>query len=428
MWSIILHPGQTYHVEITTPIQLTNVSFGDEVNGSERSVVKALVGIDAEEEEDDTAAASSSETSSREIVIAALTPGQMETATTSVLLSNEIDFVVLSVSGPNAVHLVGHYSDTNSTSAGLKGVLMDSDSDDDASLDEDEEFLEEFKQLKEDREAYMTTEAYALEQDDPLEGLEGYVFKDKTYPPGETAFVDLALDDPSDDDAEYVEGDVSMMDSESSIEDLIDNSSDGEESEDEDRVAELVAEARAEFEELKRAKNFKRKSKMTTVRFETSFDTLSWDESPISTTLTSAVSTEISSQTKITRVRTERTFHLPADTPSPTNFFLGAGVAEYTMVYAHEAPGAAGHDASADYGGILYLNGAFTHDGTETTGSVVLAVLRGRFEGVAKAEWKVVGGSLRGDVASKYAAKGDGGYVSVGMEDSVAWFELEVKA
>lgn len=104
----------------------------------------------------------------------------MEVATTNVLLSNEVDYVVFSVSGPkygclselfgcraqttsiSVVHLVGHYTDTNSASAGLHGVLMASDSEDDSdagSLADDEDYIEEIghevMDLHKDREAYM---------------------------------------------------------------------------------------------------------------------------------------------------------------------------------------------------------------------------------------------------------------------------------
>ena len=97
---------------------------------------------------------------------------------------------------------MGHYSDTNSASAGLHGVLMDSDDEDAESL-ADEEYLEEVSnelaQLKEDREDIMCgfflflfasfthaillsprdTASYAFEQGDPLDGMEGYVFKEE---------------------------------------------------------------------------------------------------------------------------------------------------------------------------------------------------------------------------------------------------------
>ena len=104
------------------------------------------------------------------------------------------------------------------------------------------------------------------------------------------------------------------------------------------------------------------------------------------------------------------------------------GIAEYTLVYSPSAPGAAAHEASADYGGVLFLEGEFKCDGVATKGSVVLAVLRGRFQGVANAEWKAIDGTLRGALADKFVAKGGGAYTSAGMKDCEAWFELELKA
>lgn len=45
----------------------------------------------------------------REVVVAALTPGRIESALTSFVLSDDVEFVSLAVTGANPVEVVGHY-------------------------------------------------------------------------------------------------------------------------------------------------------------------------------------------------------------------------------------------------------------------------------------------------------------------------------
>ncbi|KAK4703382.1 hypothetical protein P7C70_g2835, partial [Phenoliferia sp. Uapishka_3] len=245
--------GQGWEEGSTVEIAGRKWVFGEEVHGTERSVLKVRLGVDEDEVRDsDDFEASTSEENEQEIIIAALTPGQMEVATTNVLLSNEVDYVVFSVSGPNEVHLVGHYTDTNSASAGLRGVQVlcgDSDSEDES--DDDMEGVEnELRTLKEDREAHHDPDcaSYRAEIDDAIDGTEGYVFEDKTYPAGVPAFVDLTLDESSSDEVEY--------DEDGGIPDHDDSDASGSEADEEDEgvIRSYVAEARLEFEELKAAK------------------------------------------------------------------------------------------------------------------------------------------------------------------------------
>lgn len=53
----------------------------------------------------------------------------------------------------------------------------------------------------------------------------------------------------------------------------------------------------------------------------------------------------------------------------------------------------------------------------------------GRFEGIAKAKWGLVEGSVAGALKEVLVKEeGRGGYESKGMEGSEAWLELAVKA
>ncbi|KAM0746337.1 hypothetical protein T439DRAFT_350596 [Meredithblackwellia eburnea MCA 4105] len=242
MWSLVIQPGQEHHLEITTPILLTNVSFGDKVEGSERSVVKVLMGIDSQGDDDDVGPAY--EAPPKEVVIAALTPGQLEVTTTNVLLSHDTDFVVFSVTGPNQVHLTGHYTDEGKHHEVEPGVLHNSEEDDtDSILANDEAYMAEVREEAEEflqahlRNRVIETPEQVLKQ----EGLEGYVFEEKTPIVGETPFVDLALMSDSDDDSSEDE-DEEGSDAGSGDVDVLggsdDDGSDGDEGEFADEVRE----------------------------------------------------------------------------------------------------------------------------------------------------------------------------------------------
>lgn len=158
-WSVVLHPGASYlHPSGQSPLCITHIHFkvslclapsrpsqtklitqpsswlsypqnASSLRGSGRSVVKVAYDDSDSDESDDWGSSSdacSSEGGIAEVVVAALTPGRIERAQTNFVLSDDVDFVSLSVTGENAVEIVGHY-------------IVDDDEEDDEEEDEDEE-------------------------------------------------------------------------------------------------------------------------------------------------------------------------------------------------------------------------------------------------------------------------------------------------
>ncbi len=83
---------------------------GARLYGDGRSVIKVTYdNSDSDDDDDDDWGCSSSESGVHEVVVAALTPGRIERALTSFVLSDDVEFVSLAVTGANPVELVGHY-------------------------------------------------------------------------------------------------------------------------------------------------------------------------------------------------------------------------------------------------------------------------------------------------------------------------------
>ncbi|KAK4700513.1 hypothetical protein P7C70_g5733, partial [Phenoliferia sp. Uapishka_3] len=163
------------------------------------------------------------------------------------------------------------------------------------------------------------------------------------------------------------------------------------------------------------------------VRFTTLFDSSTWNETLVSTEVTGSTAPDSNREPlKVTRVRTERRFHAP---PSATSTFVGTGVAEYVFQYTAQAPDAEPFEVKAFYGGVIIISGVFRHADEIVEGEAVFNVVRGVYaDTVAKADWELTPGVLRGKLAEKYESKGMGGYVSKGMKDAEAWIELVKKA
>jgi hypothetical protein len=138
------------------------------------------------------------------------------------------------------------------------------------------------------------------------------------------------------------------------------------------------------------------------------FDTLNWDEKPV---------TIEGAEAKITRVRTERTF---------VGDIVGSAVTEYIFSYHPKDPDAkdldSGHPGhgTVSYTGLMHFKG--TISGSET-GEVVFIVQNGLYSDAARAEWVVDEKSAIGGLKG---IKGKGGYESKSMKGTPAWFELEL--
>ncbi|ORY87392.1 hypothetical protein BCR35DRAFT_289438 [Leucosporidium creatinivorum] len=119
LWSIVLQPGQTLSQTTTPAIQITNISFGAEVKGDARSVVSIKYpefeqGSDDEDESEDEDEEDDSEIKlpkliTKEAVLAILKPNVTEQVSVNISLVEDVEVVEFSVTGPNAVHVVGHY-------------------------------------------------------------------------------------------------------------------------------------------------------------------------------------------------------------------------------------------------------------------------------------------------------------------------------
>ncbi|KAK4705646.1 FK506-binding nuclear protein, partial [Phenoliferia sp. Uapishka_3] len=117
LWSVVLEPGKTYSQTLTPAITITNISFGAEVKGNARSVV-TIKYPEFEQESDDESEDDEEESEepiklpkliTKEAVIAILKPDVTEQVSVNISLVEDVEVVEFAVSGPNAVHLVGHY-------------------------------------------------------------------------------------------------------------------------------------------------------------------------------------------------------------------------------------------------------------------------------------------------------------------------------
>ncbi|KAM0789289.1 hypothetical protein ACM66B_000129 [Microbotryomycetes sp. NB124-2] len=176
LWSTVLEPGKTHALPTNPAVQITNIAYGPEVSGSDRSVVSIKYpdfvqdsddeeDEDEEEEEDDESPVELPQTVVRDAVIAILKPNVTEQVSVNITLVEDVEIVELSVTGSNPVHLVGHY---------IRQEDMDQDpysdeydSEDDSEIDSD----------------------FEDEDDEDIEGLSGLI--------GEGSDEDDAMEDDS---------------------------------------------------------------------------------------------------------------------------------------------------------------------------------------------------------------------------------------
>ncbi|GAA5987781.1 hypothetical protein JCM10908_007213 [Rhodotorula pacifica] len=118
LWSVVLQPGQSLSQNTSPAIQITNISYGAEVKGNARSVVTMKYpefesdDEDEDEDEDDEEDEDNiklPQLITKEAVLAVLKPNGTEQVSINVNLVEDVEVVEFSVSGENAVHLVGHY-------------------------------------------------------------------------------------------------------------------------------------------------------------------------------------------------------------------------------------------------------------------------------------------------------------------------------
>ncbi|KWU43992.1 hypothetical protein RHOSPDRAFT_34421 [Rhodotorula sp. JG-1b] len=120
LWSVVLQPGQSLSQNTSPAIQITNISYGAEVKGNARSVVTMKYpefesddededDDDEEEDEEDEENIKLPQLITKEAVLAVLKPNGTEQVSINVNLVEDVEVVEFSVSGDNAVHLVGHY-------------------------------------------------------------------------------------------------------------------------------------------------------------------------------------------------------------------------------------------------------------------------------------------------------------------------------
>ncbi|KAM0748957.1 hypothetical protein T439DRAFT_382049 [Meredithblackwellia eburnea MCA 4105] len=150
-WSAIIEPGKTLSQTTTPAIQITNISFGPEITGNARSVVSIKYPEfdeddfddeeddeeDEDEDDDDSSPIKLPKLVTKEAVIAILKPDATEQVSVNISLVEDVEVVEFSATGPNAIHLVGHYIRQEDFDQEPYDSEFDSDDDDDESIDSD---------------------------------------------------------------------------------------------------------------------------------------------------------------------------------------------------------------------------------------------------------------------------------------------------
>jgi len=102
---VVLKGGEEHPFRTPAIVQITNVSYGEEiVDTDSRSVVKLKFAALTEDDEENVEADATT-------VLCALTPGKIEHAALNITLGSD-DIYELQCSGKNTVYLTGHYLDT----------------------------------------------------------------------------------------------------------------------------------------------------------------------------------------------------------------------------------------------------------------------------------------------------------------------------
>jgi FK506-binding nuclear protein len=111
IWHLALKGGEEHVFRTPVVVQITNVSYGEEiVDADNRSVVKlkfmALTPVDDDDDDDKESGLTEATT-----VLCALTPGKIEHAALNITLTSDEDYE-LHNTGKNTVFLTGHYLDS----------------------------------------------------------------------------------------------------------------------------------------------------------------------------------------------------------------------------------------------------------------------------------------------------------------------------
>ncbi|KAK4057258.1 peptidylprolyl isomerase fpr3 [Microbotryomycetes sp. JL221] len=208
LWSAVLEPGKSFALTTNPGVQITNIAFGPEIKGNERSIVSIKYpdfvqddsddedeDEDEEQDEDEEGDVKLPKTVAKEAVIAILKPNVTEQVSVNISLVEDVEIVELSVTGSNPVHLVGHYirqedfdqdpysddeydseidsdfdEEDDDDEEGISGLIGD-DSDDD--MVEDDSRFEEVKEdgKKSDSKKRVAEEEAAADTSADLSGL-----------------------------------------------------------------------------------------------------------------------------------------------------------------------------------------------------------------------------------------------------------------
>ncbi|CAA7259085.1 unnamed protein product [Cyclocybe aegerita] len=134
IWHLVLKGGEEKGIVPPCAIQITNVSYGEEIaDASSRGVVKltfqGLSQQDSDGEDDEDQDGSASGLAPSTTVLCALTPGKIEHAPVSLILEEEMPYA-FNLTGKNTVYLTGNYIDQGHDQDPFDSDSEDADSED----------------------------------------------------------------------------------------------------------------------------------------------------------------------------------------------------------------------------------------------------------------------------------------------------------
>ncbi|KZT56201.1 hypothetical protein CALCODRAFT_518240 [Calocera cornea HHB12733] len=120
VWGLALEPGKKYDLVSEYDIHLTGVTFGEEVKGEKRSVLKvhtiSFPEDDEDEDDEDDEEKEKEEDDDemdnselRETIVCSLVPNRIEYQNVNLVLTTSEEPVLLEVTGENTVYLSGNY-------------------------------------------------------------------------------------------------------------------------------------------------------------------------------------------------------------------------------------------------------------------------------------------------------------------------------
>jgi len=121
VWGLALEPGKKYDLVSEYDIHLTGVTFGEEIKGEKRSVLKVHTITFPEDDEDEEDGEEEDEEKEdeeddekelgelRETLVCSLVPNKIEFQNVNLMLTTSEEPVILEVTGENTVYLSGNY-------------------------------------------------------------------------------------------------------------------------------------------------------------------------------------------------------------------------------------------------------------------------------------------------------------------------------